>query len=135
MKTASAFKKNLFKFSENLTFSATATATFSLTVNSEALAVSPTQCHITVRFRDFTELSQNRKLIYILISKIVQVVRASSTDCYGIFLLLFRFCVNQTKSKLLGKVKNIKESFIPSIYINKKNYHNKGIVINSWIII
>ena len=72
-----------------------------------------------MRSRGFTKLSQKRKFTYdILISKIVQVDRASSADCYGILLLLLWFCVNQTKSKILGKAKNIKDTFIPSIYIN-----------------
>ena len=68
--------------------------------------------------RDFTELSQKRRFIYILISKIVQADRASNADCYDIFSLLLWFPVNQTKSKILGKVKNIKDSFIPSRYID-----------------
>ena len=75
---------------------------------------------IIMRSRDFTKLSQKRKFIFydISISKIVQVDRASNADYYGIFLLLLWFRVNQTKNKILGKVKNIKDSFIPSIYIN-----------------
>lgn len=47
-----------------------------------------------------------------MIPKIVQVDRASNTDCYGIFLLLLWFCVNQTKSKILGKTENTKKIFV-----------------------
>ena len=55
-----------------------------------------------------------------MILKIVQADRASNTDCYGILLLLLWFCVSQTKSKTLGKVKNIKDALYLKHILTRK---------------
>ena len=57
-----------------------------------------------MRSRDFTELSQKMKFVYDnLISKIVQMDRASNADCYGIFLLLIMISCKPNKEQSIGK--------------------------------